>query len=142
MYVPRVFKWNDGMATGLPEIDDQHKYLINFINELGYSINKNYDPDDIVKVLKVMKFYAEWHFEKEEECMERYHCAFAGKNKKAHMVFTEKLLEHQKEYEKSGGSSELAHRIHEDLANWIEHHIMALDARLYSYTKPATPLET
>ncbi len=142
MYVPREFAWNDEMTTGVSEIDVQHKYLVNFINELGYSINKSHDPEDVVKVLKVMKFYAEWHFGKEEECMQRYHCAIANKNKKAHTVFVEKLLEHQKEYEKSGGSSELAHRIHEDLANWIINHIMTLDTQLYPYTRQTTVQET
>jgi len=142
MYVPTEFVWNDKMTTGVPDIDVQHKYLINFINELGYSIRKNYSPEDIVKVLKVMKFYVDWHFAKEEECMERYHCAVAEKNRKAHAVFAEKLHEHQKEYENSGGSSELAHRIHEDLANWIVNHITALDTQLYPYTGQTTPQAT
>ena len=128
---PRKLAWKDEMTTGVVEIDAQHKYLIDFFNDLGHSILERYTPEDISKVLKVMKFYAEWHFGKEEECMAQYHCPAAEKNRKAHETFTEKIRTYQKEYEESGGSSELAVQIHKDLADWIVNHIMAVDTQLY-----------
>ena len=130
VYTPRKLYWTDEMSTGVVEIDAQHKYLIDFFNDLGHSIQKMYDPDDISKVLKVMRYYAEWHFHKEEECMLRYRCPAADKNTKAHAVFMEKLEGFQKEYDKSGGSAKLATKIHEELANWIVNHIMVLDTQL------------
>jgi hemerythrin len=131
MYTPKELFWRDEMTTGVVELDAQHKYLINFFNDLGHSIKKKYDPEDISKVLKVMKYYADWHFHKEDECMARYHCPAAEKNTKAHAIFMEKLQEYQKEYEQSGGSIELAIKIHEELANWIVNHIMAIDTQLH-----------
>ena len=130
MYTPRELHWNDDMTTGVVEIDAQHKYLIDFFNDLGHSIQKRYDPEDISKVLKVMKYYADWHFKKEEECMARFLCPAADRNTKAHVVFMEKLAVYQKEYTQSGGSVELALRIHEDLASWIANHILAVDTQL------------
>lgn len=130
MYTPRVLQWSDEMTTGIVEIDAQHKYLIDFFNDLGHGIQKRYDPEDISKVLKVMKYYADWHFKKEEECMARFLCPAAGRNARAHAVFMEKLTVYQKEYEQSGGSIELAIRIHEDLASWIANHIMVVDTEL------------
>lgn len=130
MYTPRMLRWKDEMTTGVVELDAQHKYLIDFFNDLGHSIQKRYDPGDISKILKVMKYYAEWHFKKEEECMLRYLCPAADRNAKAHVVFMEKIQEYQKEYEVSGGSIELAFRIHEELAEWIVNHIMVVDTQL------------
>jgi hemerythrin len=135
MYTPKELHWRDEMTTGVVEIDAQHKYLIDFFNDLGHSIKKRYDPEDTSKVLKVMKYYAEWHFKKEEECMLRYHCPAADKNSKAHAVFMEKLEGYQREYDESGGSIDLAARIHEELANWIVNHIMVVDTQLYPYTQ-------
>lgn len=135
MYVPKELSWKDEMTTGVVEIDAQHKYLIDFFNDLGYSINKSHDPDDISKVLKVMKYYAEWHFGREEECMLRFHCPAAEKNNKAHAVFMEKLHSYQKEFDQSGGSIELATRIHEELTDWILNHICVIDTQLYPYTQ-------
>jgi len=131
MYSPRRLVWNEEMTTGDDEIDAQHKYLIDFFNDLGGSITKEYPLEDIAKVLKVMKYYAAWHFGKEEVCMERYHCPAAGKNLKAHTMFMQKFHKFQDEYEKTGGSMELAFKIHEDLAEWIVNHIMVVDKQLY-----------
>ena len=130
MYTPKNLIWMDEMTTGVVEIDAQHKYLIDFFNDLGHSIQKNYNPEDISKVLKVMKYYAEWHFHKEEDCMLRYHCPAGERNAKAHTVFMDKLCEYQREFEQSGGSIDLATRIHEELVNWIVNHIMVVDTQL------------
>ncbi len=130
MYTPRELIWKDEMTTGLVEIDAQHKYLIDFFNDLGHSIKKRYNPEDISKVLKVMKYYSEWHFGREDECMERYHCPVAEKNSKAHAVFMDKLREYQRIYDLSGGSFELAQQIHEELADWITNHILVVDSQL------------
>lgn len=136
MYTPKRITWRDEMTTGVVDLDAQHKYLIDIFNDLGYSIQrKNYNADDIDKVLKVMKYYAEWHFGKEEECMLRYRCPAAEKNNKAHAVFIEKLHGYQKEFDQSGGSIELATRIHEELTTWIVNHIMVVDTQLYPYTQ-------
>ena len=131
MYSPRRLVWNDEMTTGDGEIDAQHKYLMDFFNDLGKSITKGYTLEDIDRVLKVMKFFAAWHFGKEEGCMERYQCPAAEKNLKAHTVFIQRLREYQEEYEKTGGSIELAFKIHEDLADWIVNHILVVDKQLY-----------
>lgn len=142
MYIPNTLTWKDTMTTGVPEIDSQHKYLINFINELGYSINKKHNPDDIAGVLQVMKFYVGQHFGKEEECMARLQCPIARVNQNAHAIFVEKLQEYQKEYERSGGSSELAIKIHETLTDWTVNHIMTIDVQLYPYTQSTTSAQT
>ena len=62
--------------------------------------------------------------------MARFICPAADRNAKAHAVFMEKLAGYQKEYGQSGGSVELALRIHEDLASWIANHILAVDTQL------------
>lgn len=130
MYTPKELLWRDEMTTGVVELDAQHKYLIDFFNDLGYSIKRKFDPVDISKVLKVMKYYAEWHFHQEEECMLRYHCPVAEKNIKAHAVFMDKFIEYQREYEQSGGSVDLAVKIHKELSDWIMNHIMIVDTEL------------
>ena len=130
MYTPKELYWRDEMTTGVVELDAQHKYLIDTFNDLGHSIRGRFEPEEITKVLKMMKFFVEWHFSKEEECMAKYHCPVAQKNSKAHAVFTKKLRAYQKEYEESGGSLELAIKIHQDITDWIVNHILVVDTQL------------
>jgi len=132
MYNPRRLAWDDALTTGDMEIDVQHKFLIDTFNDLGDAIQHGAGMGSINKILGVLRHYADWHFGKEEDCMERYHCSAANINKIAHEVFIEKTTNYQKEYELSGDSNELALKIHAELSDWIVNHIMAIDGTLYS----------
>jgi hemerythrin len=132
MYNPRKLTWDDALTTGNMEIDAQHKFLIDTFNELGDAIQQGSGMDNISKILGVLRYYADWHFGKEEECMESYGCPAAKINKIAHQVFIEKSGRYQKEYESSGSSNELALHIHAELSDWIVNHILAVDGQLYA----------
>lgn len=131
MYNPRRLIWDDALTTGDMEIDTQHKFLIDTFNELGDAIQHGSGKDNIAKILGVLRNYADWHFVKEENCMESYHCPAAKINKIAHEVFIEKTSRYQKEYESLGDSTELALHIHAELSDWIVNHIIAVDGQLY-----------
>ena len=89
-----------------------------------------------------MKFYAEQHFGKEEECMARHLCPIAGVNQKAHAIFVKNIEDYQREYEQSGGSNELAFKIHAALTDWTVNHIMTVDVKLFPYTQSTTSAQT
>jgi hemerythrin len=144
MYTPKTLIWNDTLTTGDKELDAQHKYLFDIFNDLGRAIERGLGAKVVTMVLDVLKYYAEWHFNKEENCMERYRCPIAGKNKKAHSAFIKKFNEYQKEYETTDASNELAIKIHEYLSEWIMGHILVVDGELYPciHGKPKPGKET
>jgi hemerythrin len=132
MYTPKILKWDFSLTTGDVTLDNQHKYLFEILNKLGTAIKEGYGKENIIRILGTLKFYADWHFGKEEQCMLSYRCPAADKNKKAHSAFLEKYSKFHKEYLESGGSEELALRIHEFLFDWIVGHILAVDSELYA----------
>ena len=138
MYNPRKLAWDDALTTGDVELDTQHKFLIDTFNDLGDAIQHGAGMGSIDKILGMLRYYADWHFGKEEDCMEHYRCPVAGINQTAHAVFIEKSGRYQKEYELSGSSNELALKIHTELSDWIVNHILAIDGMLYSciHNKP------
>ena len=138
MYNPRKLIWDDSLTTGDMEIDTQHKFLIETFNNLGDAIQNGSAKDQITKILSALRNYADWHFAKEETCMESYHCPAAMLNKVAHEVFIEKTAKYQREYELSGSSAKLALHIHTELSDWIINHILAVDGQLYQsiHNKP------
>ncbi|MFN8413562.1 MAG: hemerythrin family protein [Anaerolineales bacterium] len=131
MYTPRKLAWDNALTTGDTELDAQHKYFINIFNELGDTITNELGADEIERMLGMMKFYAGWHFGREEDCMEKYHCPVAEKNKSAHVVFIEKINKYRAEFEHTQNYTALALQIHEDLSDWIVKHILAVDGQLY-----------
>lgn len=138
MYKPRQLTWDETLTTGDMEIDTQHKFLIDTFNDLGDAIQHGSGMGSISKILGVLRQYADWHFAKEEDCMESFHCPAAKVNKIAHEVFIEKTSRYQMEYELSGSSKNLALHIHADLSDWIVNHIMKVDGQLYTciHNKP------
>lgn len=131
MYTPRKLNWEDALTTGDMELDAQHRYFIDIFNDLGKAIEERRHEDEIERILGIMQFYANWHFGREDDCMGKYQCPVAGKNTKAHAVFIERLKTYTAEFESSGGSKELALKIHEELSDWIVNHILAIDGQLY-----------
>jgi hemerythrin len=131
MYIPKPLVWDDALNTGENSIDNQHKYLVDTLNKLGTAINENHGAEELSRILGILRFYSGWHFGKEEDCMEAYHCPAAGKNKKAHAVFITKFDSYQAEFDQTGGSVELALKIHEEISDWIVNHILMVDGELY-----------
>lgn len=122
--------WDDSLSTGVRAIDVQHKYLIDIINELAEAIEAGVASGSVRKILNLMKYYAEWHFGREELCMERFKCPVAAANKTAHAYFLETFRGFENEYRQSGGSEEIARRMYKTLTEWLVKHIKGIDGNL------------
>lgn len=138
MYLPQPLTWDASLSTGDHDLDTQHKYLFEICNDLAKAIEKKRGSEVIGMVLDVLTFYAEWHFKKEETCMERHQCLMADQNLKAHSVFMSKLKESRAAYQAADSPEELAIRMHQFLTDWIIRHIMHMDTQLYMAIHPQT----
>ncbi len=63
----RSFVWDKNYETGLDDVDEQHQYLVGFINRYGDLIaENNISLQDISMALFELSRYAEFHFKEEE----------------------------------------------------------------------------
>jgi hemerythrin-like metal-binding protein len=131
-----MFEWNTAMTTGVLDIDDQHRELINKFNELVEAEASGADRKKIGSILDFLQHYAEWHFGTEEKIMDQYQCHIAEKNKKAH---DEYRLSFGKLYEQwqnvTGLDTAVLHDTIVELARWIVNHILTVDNQLHEYKK-------
>lgn len=132
MYTPRKIFWEEKFSTGDGNLDFQHKYLFETFNKLSDAIAEEQGQESIRAILGRLKFYSEWHFAKEEECMDHHKCPSAQINKNAHADFRELFTAYNEEYIKTGGSQELIIRVHESLSDWLTRHILVVDTNLYA----------
>lgn len=123
------------MTTGLPNIDGQHKELIEKFNELSEAITHGRGRDVAGSVLDFLQFYVAWHFEREEQAMEQYQCPAAQANKQAHADFVAKFGQLYEQYQIVGIDSELVRDTYFGLCQWFENHIQQVDTQLYEYVK-------
>ncbi len=130
MAVAKKLVWDDSFKSGVLAIDAQHKYLFEVINDLADAITSGQGASTIRRALDLVKYYAEWHFGREELCMERFRCPVAGANKAAHGQFLATFQAFDSEYRQSGGSEEIALRMYQELTDWLVHHIRGIDGQL------------
>lgn len=65
-------KWDTSYEVGVDEIDEQHHILVNTLNEANELLTKDYSLENLENITKDLLSYALYHFETEEEMMEKY----------------------------------------------------------------------
>lgn len=123
-------QWSDALKTGNRAIDNQHKYLIDIINDLAGAIESGQAAQSLKKIVNLLQYYTEWHFCNEEGCMERLKCPYAARNKDAHAQFIQTFLAFRAELDGGGDSNEIATRMYKTLTAWLVQHIQGIDAQL------------
>jgi hemerythrin len=65
--------WNEELVTGVTEIDEQHRILVNSINEVNTRLsNTPVNAEILEKITQDLLSYALYHFETEEELMQEF----------------------------------------------------------------------
>jgi hemerythrin len=91
--------WDDRYSVGILELDEQHKVLINLINELNVIQSSEKDSlyeQKINDALNEVKNYTVLHFATEEILMRLFHYNFLDTHKFSHDKFTHIITEHHK----------------------------------------------
>ncbi|MBI2308606.1 MAG: PAS domain S-box protein [Rhodocyclales bacterium] len=68
-----AFVWNEHMATGIPEVDDDHRALIRIVNEIGHLHSRSTVTPDLSAEYDHLKRHARTHFDREERAMRDRH---------------------------------------------------------------------
>ena len=77
-----MIKWDDKYSVNVSIIDEEHKILINIINEAILAKQYNNNPRSISEILDDMTVYAKEHFKTEETFM----CNFIYLDLKSHLL--------------------------------------------------------
>ena len=67
-----IFPWSENFSVGIQAIDDQHKILVNLINQLVSHVAYQADKLSIDKVVDELIAYTEYHFSEEELIWTKY----------------------------------------------------------------------
>jgi hemerythrin len=113
------WKWISEFSVGIKEIDEQHKQLIDFINELkmAYAYDKMYMIEEVIEKLLV---YTKYHFSFEEDLMQKAEYLHLAAHKKAHESFIQRILFFKERY---ANGENIAKQLRNDLQLWVVHHI-------------------
>jgi hemerythrin-like metal-binding protein len=126
-----IFPWNENFATGIPEIDIQHRRLIQLLNVLVAHLAYQREAPAINQIMVELKDYAAVHFATEEEIWHSYFGddSWEEWHKGAHGDFVAQI--EQLIGDTDGKSyDEMVEGIVRFLTHWLALHIIESDKRM------------
>ena len=125
--------WSNSLSVDIKELDDQHKKLIELINQLNDAMKVGKGKDVIGKVLGSLIAYTQSHFATEERLMQAHSYPSYIIHKKAHDDLTKQALDLQKKFET--GNLAITIEVMGFLKDWLSKHIMNTDKQYSPFLK-------
>ncbi|HEY4788687.1 MAG TPA: bacteriohemerythrin [Bacteroidales bacterium] len=129
----QLIDWGPKYHIGIKSIDDQHKVLVDLMNELYNEFGSNKNQKTIRRVLKELLDYTIYHFGNEEELFRKYAYKDEDPHTDQHEKFIEKIRQFKNDFEK--GNALLSFDLIEFLKNWLLNHILKIDAKYVPFLK-------
>ena len=129
-------KFDETLIVHIKDIDEQHRQLIELINELEIQIKTGRTFYLIEKILNELKKYAIYHFATEEELFRKFNYPEADGHIIEHKQFVDTINMFDEDY-LTGGESKivLLRGIYSFLFEWIFNHIKVSDKKYARFIK-------
>ena len=128
MSVPDFVEWSEELSVGIQELDEQHKYLLNIINQLNVLMLTRKNQEAINEMMDRLIEYTRTHFIVEESLMRILGYVNYDMHKQHHDDLIAKVLDF-KNLQMAGKLSRV--ELMDFLAAWLTNHILKED-KLYS----------
>jgi hemerythrin len=124
--------WDDRLSVGFEILDNQHKVLIDIINDLVRACGKGAIIKDIVfvKTLRKAIDYAQIHFAAEEKYLRQAGYPGLAAQKKEHEAFVAGVMRQLQSFEENRNDPVV---LVEFLKSWLLNHIAVMDRKYAPY---------
>lgn len=126
-----LMKWSELLSVNVLEIDEQHKKLVAFINDLNDHMKFGRGDEVIGEILTGLLDYIKYHFNTEERLMSRTAYPNYREHKDEHDAFVKKVLDVNGEYR--GSHAYVTPDVMRFLREWLFKHIIEVDKELGEY---------
>lgn len=126
-----LFIWNDKYSVNIKQIDEQHKTLINLINDLATAMKAGKGKDTLGIVIGRLIDYTKTHFATEEVLMKEYKYPEESGHKKTHEDFVFKVVDVHTKFQ--SGNLFLSTEVLQFLQDWLINHIGAVDKKFGAF---------
>jgi hemerythrin len=130
-----VLKWSPTFSVGVQVIDEQHKGLLDLVNDMFNHVSGN-DQEEreyFQKVIQQAVQYVKVHFTTEEKIMISTFFPGYAEHKKAHDSFILAVVENAKNFESDKKLT--LHEFTYFLKEWVLTHIAIMDKQYFTYFK-------
>jgi hemerythrin-like metal-binding protein len=128
-----LFAWDDDYKTGIAQIDQDHKTLVNLINDLYEAMQDGSGGALLLPIFSALKHYTETHFAAEERYMVEREAPGQKKHFQEHKLMVAKLADLESRHRK--GEAAISLQTLTFLRDWLRNHICIIDQTMVSKLK-------
>ncbi len=128
-----LLRWNANLSVGLNCIDDQHKVLIDLINELHRQMSSGASESEIGTVLSQLIDYTKTHFGFEEDLFTKHGYEETEAHIQIHSKLVSQLVDFQTQFK--SGKTDISIELMEFLKDWLVNHIKKTDTRYVPFLR-------
>lgn len=121
----KLIEWSDILETGVDLFDEQHKKLVQIINDLYASIRKGEAKQNLEKILNELVEYTVFHFDSEEKVFKQYGYINNDAHVKSHERLKQAVGQFLQNYK--SGKEVIGFNLMSFLQDWLKNHIMYED---------------
>lgn len=127
------FEWADDLVIDHGPIDEDHRHLVDLVNELHTATSAGRGQEIVAKILAALIDYTADHLRREEHQMASVNFPKLERHRQGHAKFIENLHDLQNKY--AAGSITVASQLSTVLRDWLSLHIRRSDKELLSFLK-------
>lgn len=114
------FLWTEQLNTGIEVIDNQHRRIVEYINQLEDARLGGYSRAEVSSIIDELVDYTISHFAFEESMQEEAGYPFVKAHKKVHDLFAQRVSEYQARFSRGEDVSKALSSL---LVTWLFNHI-------------------
>ena len=120
-----LFVWDDNCNIGIDEIDQDHKGLVNLINDLYEAMQDGTGGALLLPIFSALKHYTETHFDREERLMIECDAPDQKNHFQEHKQMIAKLADLENRHR--SGEAAISLQTLTFLRDWLKNHICIVD---------------
>ncbi len=118
--------WSEELSLGIDSIDNQHKKLVEIINNLDESMKGNDSNIQLKAIFAELNQYTQRHFYYEEKLFEQHGYQDSIEHKRQHAELIVQLTELKEKCDHYQNES-VTQDVMQFLKNWLTYHILKTD---------------
>jgi len=126
-------EWNNNLAIGVAEIDDQHKELFCRFDSLLTACNEGKGRDEVLRVLLFLDDYIKSHFAAEERLQLKHEYPGYPAHKEQHTLFIADVDRLESQFKTEGATLPLVIQTNQTLVAWLIKHISRIDIEFAAF---------
>ncbi|MEW5774257.1 MAG: bacteriohemerythrin [Thermodesulfobacteriota bacterium] len=128
-----AIRWDERLELGVEEIDDQHKALVGYCNDLVAAVRAGRGPQAVARIMGRLREYTVAHFAAEERHMQRIGYPELERRRAVHADMTGRVKDFQHRICQHDAPDPAEVRAF--LKEWLIGHILGQDLKIAAFQK-------